>query len=90
MRKEIYLLETRVRWWKTKKTPSGKKIREKKSREKVIEIITTEKDGDVMSKDQHIMNKIRNKLGLSIDAKVDIVIIENTKEQSLGMSNDIY
>ena len=90
MRKEIYLLETRVRWWKTKKTPSGKKIREKKSREKVIEIITTEKDGDVMSKDQHIMNKIRNKLGLSIDAKVDIVIIENTKEQSLGMSNDVY
>jgi len=79
-----------VRWWKTKKTPSGKKIREKKSREKVIEIITTEKDGDVMSKDQHIMNKIRNKLGLSIDAKVDIVIIENTKEQSLGMSNDVY
>ncbi len=79
-----------MRWWKTKKTPSGKKIREKKSREKVIEIITTEKDGDAMSKDQHIMNKIRNKLGLSIDAKVDIVIIENTKEQSLGMSNDIY
>jgi hypothetical protein len=79
-----------VRWWKTKKTPSGKKIREKKSREKVIEIITTEKDGDTMSKDQHIMNKIRNKLGLSIDAKVDIVIIENTKEQSLGMSNDVY
>ena len=90
MKKEIYMLEMMIRWWKTKTNQRGVKIREKKSRDKVIEIITVEKDKEEIYKSEYIMNKIKLKLGLSKDSKVDIEIIEIIKEYPLGTSNDIY
>jgi hypothetical protein len=80
----------KVRWWKTKTNQRGVKTREKKSREKIIEIISVEKDKDAIYSNNFIMNKIKNKLGLSPESKVDIVIVSNLKEKSLGMSNDVY
>jgi hypothetical protein len=79
-----------VRWWKTKTNNLGVTRREKNSSEKVIDIITVEKDKDAIYSNQYIMNKIRNKIGISSIAKVDIVIIETIKETSLGISNDVY
>lgn len=79
-----------MRWWKTKTNVKGIKKREKKSREKVVEIIAIENNIDKMTKDPYIMNKIKAKLGLSIDSKADIVIVKNLSEKKIGMSNDIY
>jgi len=79
-----------VRWWKTKTNNLGVTRREKNSSEKVIDIITVEKDKDAIYSNPYIMNKIRNKIGISSIAKVDIVIIETIKETSLGISNDVY
>jgi len=79
-----------VRWWKTKTNNLGVTRREKNSNEKVIDIITVEKDKDAIYSNPYIMNKIRNKIGISSIAKVDIVIIETIKETSLGISNDVY
>ena len=79
-----------MRWWKTKTNKLGVTRREKNSNEKVIEIITVEKDKDAIYSNPYVMNKIRNKIGVSSMAKVDIVIIETIKETSLGISNDVY
>ena len=79
-----------MRWWKTKTNVKGIKKREKKSREKVVEIISVENNIDKMTKDLYIMNKIKAKIGLSIDSKADIVIVKNLSEKKIGMSNDIY
>lgn len=79
-----------MRWWKTKTNNLGVTRREKNSNEKVIDIITVEKDKDAIYSNPYIMNKIRNKIGISSIAKVDIVIIETIKETSLGISNDVY
>jgi len=79
-----------VRWWKTRKNPKGVKKREKKSRDKIIEIITVENNISKMMSDKHILSKIKSNLGVSSDAKVDIVILDIVSQIPLGMSNDVY
>jgi len=79
-----------VRWWKTRKNPKGVKKREKKSRDKIIEIITVENNISKMMIDKHILSKIKSNLGVSSDAKVDIVILDIVSQIPLGMSNDVY
>lgn len=79
-----------MRWWKTRKNPKGVKKREKKSRDKIIEIITVENNISKMMSDKHILSKIKSNLGVSSDAKVDIVILDILSQIPLGMSNDVY
>jgi hypothetical protein len=79
-----------VRWWKTRKNPKGVKKREKKSRDKIIEIITVENNISKMMSDKHILSKIKSNLGVSSDAKVDIVILDILSQIPLGISNDVY
>lgn len=79
-----------MRWWKTRKNPKGVKKREKKSRDKIIEIITVENNISKMMSDKHILSKIKSNLGVSSDAKVDIVILDIVSQIPLGMSNDVY
>lgn len=79
-----------MRWWKTRKNPKGVKKREKKSRDKIIEIITVENNISKMMIDKHILSKIKSNLGVSSDAKVDIVILDIVSQIPLGMSNDVY
>jgi hypothetical protein len=80
----------KVRWWKTRKNPKGVKKREKKSRDKIIEIITVENNISKMMSDKHILSKIKSNLGVSSDAKVDIVILDILSQIPLGISNDVY
>jgi hypothetical protein len=80
----------KVRWWKTRKNPKGVKKREKKSRDKIIEIITVENNISKMMSDKHILSKIKSNLGVSSDAKVDIVILDIISQIPLGISNDVY
>jgi hypothetical protein len=79
-----------VRWWKTRKNPKGVKKREKKSRDKIVEIIAVENNISKMMSDKHILSKIKSNLGVSSDAKVDIVILDILSQIPLGMSNDVY
>ncbi len=79
-----------MRWWKTRKNPKGVKKREKKSRDKIIEIITVENNISKMMSDKHILSKIKSNLGVSSDAKVDIVILDILSQIPLGISNDVY
>ncbi len=79
-----------MRWWKTRKNPKGVKKREKKSRDKIIEIITVENNISKMMSDKHILSKIKSNLGVSSDAKVDIVILDIISQIPLGISNDVY
>ena len=90
MRKEIFLLNLKVRWWKTRKNQKGVKKREKSSREKVIELITVEDNIGKMMNDTHILGKIKSKLGVTKDAQIDIVVLDIVSRVSLGMSNDVY
>tara|TARA_R100000654_G_scaffold12146_2_gene26380 strand:- start:23107 stop:23238 length:132 start_codon:yes stop_codon:yes gene_type:complete len=43
-----------------------------------------------MMSDKHILSKIKSNLGVSSDAKVDIVILDIVSQIPLGMSNDVY
>ena len=79
-----------MRWWKTRKNPKGVKKREKKSRDKIVEIITVENNISKMMSDKHILSKIKSNLGVSSDAKVDIVILDILSQIPLGISNDVY
>ncbi len=79
-----------MRWWKTRKNPKGVKKREKKSRDKIVEIIAVENNISKMMSDKHILSKIKSNLGVSSDAKVDIVILDILSQIPLGMSNDVY
>lgn len=90
MRKEIFLLNLKVRWWKTRKNQKGVKKRQKASREKVIELITVEDNIGKMMRDTHILGKIKSKLGVTKDAQIDIVVLDIVSRVSLGMSNDVY
>ena len=79
-----------MRWWKTRKNPKGVKKREKKSREKVIELITVEDNIGKMMNDKHVLGKIKSKLGVTKDAQIDIVVLNIVSRVSLGISNDVY
>ena len=69
MRKQIYQLEIKVRWWKTRKNLKGVKKREKKSRDKIVEIITVENNISKMMSDKNILSKIKSNLGVSSGSK---------------------